>query len=100
VNDQLNFDGETYDPDRDRIRLTRQWWDVWLLMRDGHWRTLRLISDLTRHPEASVSARLRDFRKGRFGAHTVERRYLVDGLWEYRLVPRSDVLVVERQEAS
>jgi hypothetical protein len=89
----FHFGGDTYDPDRDRIRLSRQWWDVWKLMRDGQWRTLGDISEATGWPEASVSARLRDFRKERFGAHTVEREYLHDGLWRYRLITNPRAIV-------
>ena len=95
---QLNFDGDTFDPERDAVRLTRQFWDVWAVMRDGQWRTLSRISALTAHPEASVSARLRDYRKKRFGSHTVERQYITDGLWEYRIVPNPHVTVVEGTE--
>jgi hypothetical protein len=92
---QLRFDGDTFKPRQDSVRLTKQWWDVWLLMCDGQWRTLRMISDLTGHPEASVSARLRDFRKPRFGRHEVERRYIAQGLHEYRVVRNENVLVID-----
>jgi hypothetical protein len=92
---QMSFDGTTFDPARDSVRLTKQWWDVWLLMCDGHWRTLRMISERTGHPEASISARLRDFRKKRFGGHEVERRYISDGLYEYRVVRNPHVLVID-----
>lgn len=36
-------------------------------------------------PEASVSARLMDFRKARFGSHYVDQEYVLMGLWKYRL---------------
>jgi hypothetical protein len=58
-------------------------------MLDGRWRTLRQISDATGSPEASVSARLRDMRKPRFGASTVDRERMGDpdgGLHRYRLL--------------
>lgn len=80
-----SFDGETYEPARDETRLNVQLRAVRDLMADGKWRTLERIATATGHPEASVSARLRDLRKPRFGGHTVERRYVGDGLWEYRL---------------
>jgi hypothetical protein len=82
----FHFGGSTFNPSRDAVRLTKQWGDVWRYMRPGNWRTLDQISRATGHPEASVSARLRDFRKKRFGGHTVERRYVFNGLWEYRLI--------------
>lgn len=74
--------GDTFDPDRDGARLNAQQKRVWLAMRDGQWRTLADIAQLTQDPEASVSARLRDLR--RFG-FTVDREYIENGLWKYRL---------------
>lgn len=79
-------DGATFDPVQDTMRLNQQATDVWAYMRDGCWHTLRAISQHTGHPEASVSARLRDFRKERFGTHTVERRHTLR-LFVYRVVP-------------
>lgn len=81
------FDGKTYDPERDEDRLKTQLFSVWGLMRDGKWRTLEEISHAVYCPEASVSARLRDFRKRKFGGHTVERAYVSRGLFKYRLIP-------------
>lgn len=78
-------DGETFDYPRDGVRLNRQHADVWTVIRDGAWRTLAEISQDSGHPEASVSARLRDFRKDRFGALKIDRRYIANGMWEYRL---------------
>jgi hypothetical protein len=77
--------GATYDDDRDRDRLNRQARMVWRVIRDGKWHTLGELATATGgEPEASVSARLRDFRKSRFGSHIIARRYVGDGLWEYR----------------
>lgn len=77
-------DGKTFDPLKDYERLNRQQRLVWDVMKDGGWRTLRAIGDLTDQPEASISARLRDFRK--FGL-TVDRKRVEgrNGLWEYRV---------------
>ncbi len=80
------FDGETFDVAQDGPRLSRQLAAVKGLMDDGMWRPLWVISVVTGASEASVSARLRDLRKPKFGAHTVERRRVEDGLWEYRVV--------------
>lgn len=91
----LFFDGATYNHERDAIRLTRQWWDVWRSVNDGRWYTLREIARRSGHPEASVSARLRDFRKARFGAHTVERSYVGSGLYMYRITPNPEAPVTE-----
>jgi len=81
------FDGATYSPERDHERLATQLERVKLLMRDGRWRTLRDISKLTDTPEASASAQLRNLRKPRFGGYTIERRYIDNGLYEYRVLP-------------
>jgi len=82
------FDGRTYDPRFDYERLGKQAKAVFTVMRDRQWRTLREISNATGYPEASVSARLRDFRKPKFGGHVVEDRRRDEahrGVWEYRL---------------
>jgi len=78
--------GITFDPERDGARINRQRMAVWRAMSDGQWHTLRELSKTTGHPEASISARLRDFRKVRYGAHTVLRQYVFNGLWEYRVI--------------
>lgn len=75
-------DGETFDAARDGKRLNAQAADVFRLMQDGKWRTLGDIADATGHPEASVSARLRDLRKV---GYTVDREYVSRGLWRYRV---------------
>ena len=83
----MNFDGETYNEVRDGPRLASQLDRVTHLMRDGRWRTLGEIANAVEGSEPAVSARLRDLRKPRFGAWTVERRYVAGGLWEYRVIP-------------
>lgn len=75
----------TIEQELDAPRLGRQLLAVRLLMADGQWRTLREISEATKAPEASASARLRELRHD---GHTVERRRRGDpraGLHEYRL---------------
>jgi hypothetical protein len=84
------FDGETFEHDHDGPRLRRQLTRVYALMFDSRWRTLDEISEVTGDPPASISARLRDLRKARFGAHDVARRRRGEyaaGLFEYRIVP-------------
>ena len=81
----IRFNGADYAPDRDNARLSTQLQDIVDLMRDGDWRSLPDIAVETGHPEASISAQLRHLRKPRFGAHTVDRRYVGHGLYEYRL---------------
>ncbi len=83
-----DFDGKTYDPARDKGRLTKQIQRVFAAMVGGKWRTIAGIAHLTGDPEASVSARLRDLRKPKFGGHKVEREYVARGKWKYRLIAR------------
>jgi len=82
---QMSFGGSTYIPERDGKRLGRQALKVWETMADEDWHTLSDISRMSGAPEASVSARIRDFRKRSFGSHTVHTNYIQDGLFEYRL---------------
>lgn len=87
------FDGATYSAEIDGARLGSQLDRVRDLMLDGQWRTIPAIRETIRRPdelmsEASISARLRDLRKGKFGGYVVEhRRVRESGLWEYRVLP-------------
>ena len=80
------FDGATFQPERDGYRLTRQLDRVKELMLDGQWRSLSDITSVVGGSEAGVSARLRDLRKPRNGAFVVNKRYVDDGLFEYQLL--------------
>jgi hypothetical protein len=80
-------DGVTFDREADSARLGRLMAAVERAMGNRQWWTLAGLSRATGGPEASVSARIRDLRKPRFGGHTVERRRCANGLWEYRLTP-------------
>lgn len=79
-------DGDTFSGGRDLSRLNAQMRDVYQYMSHGEWRTLADIAHNTGHPEASISARLRDLRKDKFGGFVVERRYIANGQYHYRLV--------------
>lgn len=82
-------DGDTFDPALDVVRLNKQMRAVYDVVRGGGWWTLGGIAAATGSPEASVSARLRDFRKARYGSHTVDRIRAdppSGGHWQYRLV--------------
>ena len=81
-----NRDGETFVAEFDYERLNAQMKKVYNVVKTGDWITLRELSDAVAAPEASVSARLRDFRKPNFGALKVERRRRDKGLYEYRLL--------------
>lgn len=84
------FGGRTYDPAVDGKRLGAQLARVFRVMEDGSWHTLGDLAHLTGDPEASISARLRDFRKAPFGGHRLEAERMPGkdgrrGLWRYRL---------------
>lgn len=81
------FDGATYDPAQDNARLSKQLVSVRQLMLDGAWRTLAEIAHDVGAPEASVSARLRDLRKPKFGGWKVEHDRVSGGTWRYRVKP-------------
>ena len=85
----VRFDGADYTPDRDDDRLTGQLLRVWNCMCDGKWRTLAQIEKITGDPPASISAQLRHLRKPRFGAHLVEKEYINNGLYQYRVIPNT-----------
>lgn len=84
--DPLLFGGNTFEPDLDERRLVSLLARVQQLMSDGRWRTLQQIRSAVGGSEASISARLRDLRKSRWGAFVVERRRRGDpkrGIFEY-----------------
>ena len=56
------------------------------LLTHYRWRTLAEISEATGIPEASVSAWLRDLRKGEFHRDTIERRLRSRRTLEYRML--------------
>lgn len=80
------FNGAEYKHERDSKRLTNQYNDIFNLMADGEFRTLSQIAALTGHHESSISAQLRHMRKERFGSHIVNRRHILNGLFEYQLI--------------
>lgn len=91
----LDFDGETYERKFDSKRLSGQLSRVFRVMEDGQWRTLAEIGEITGDGKSlqSISARLRDLRKERFGKHEVKRRRRGDphlGLHEYCLIVRKE----------
>jgi hypothetical protein len=87
----MRFDGHDYKPERDDSRLTGQLLRIWDIVKDREWRTLNEISLLTGDPEASISAQLRHLRKPRFGGHKVEKKYINNGLYQYRVLPQENL---------
>lgn len=80
-----SFDGATIVRKRDNQRLQIQLAKVRRAMWDGQWRTLSELAEAVDAPQASVSARIRDLRKPKYGAYNIERRYVSRGLYEYRI---------------
>lgn len=94
----ISFDGPTA-LGVDVPRLASQLARVYSLMSDGRYRTLEQISSVVGCLETSASARLRDFRKPKFGGHSVVQRQ-VEGaplLYEYRLIVNEKRETDERQ---
>lgn len=87
----VHFDGESYDPKHDEVRLATQLERVRQAMLLGKWRTLDQLIAMCGGTAASVSARLRDLRKGRFGGYRIVKRRVGDpanGLWEYKMTTK------------
>lgn len=92
------FDGRTYDAKLDGPRLRFQLERVreYMLAIFPTWKSLAEISaelaklyPNTRFPEGSVSARLRDLKKEKFGRYIVNKKRRTTGQWEY-LVYKGD----------
>ena len=79
------FDGDDYEADRDCDRLTGQMLRVYQCMSNHRWWAMEDLAKAAGCPATSASAQTRNLRKERFGAHDVERRYVGDGLYLYRL---------------
>jgi len=91
----LQFDGQTFDAKQDGSRLASQFIATRELMLDHEWRNLAQIVLALRKQgihvtESSISARIRDLRKAKFGGYSVERRRVIGGLFEYRIKPASE----------
>ena len=93
-----SFDGDTFQPAFDQERLGEQMRAVYQIMADGRWWTLGAVALEIDAPEASVSARLRDLRKSKFGGFQVERRRSDNGLHRYRLIVGDDNVQVKAQK--
>jgi len=87
LKNEPDFDGDDYQPARDKQRLTTGLHKVRMYMENAGWKTIMQISDDLDMYSPSVSAMLRDLRKERFGGRTVDRRYVMNGIYEYYLMP-------------
>ena len=85
INENARFDGADYDHIRDYTRLEGQIFDIYLSIKDERWYTLAQIERGTGHPQASISAQLRNLRKPRFGGFVIKREHVKGGLYRYRI---------------
>lgn len=86
--------GATYNPMLDGNRLESQLERVIAAVSDGEWHDLGSLVNQCGGTHASISARLRDLRKVKFGGHTVESKRFGDpksGLWKYRVTFKDGV---------
>lgn len=81
----MPFDGDTYDREQDAARLGSQLARVkaLLVQEPGRRWTLAELAAEAGGSEASISARLRDLRKEKFGQYAIGRARREGGLWEY-----------------
>jgi len=84
---EMVFDGSDYVHERDSKRLGTQLEQIRDFMEGRGYLTLQEISDATGHPHASVSAQLRNLRKQRFGSRIIDKKYISNGLYSYKLMP-------------
>lgn len=82
----VTFDGPDLTP-ADNARLGAQLERVREVIEGGRWWAPEELEAATGYRWASISARLRDFRKVKFGGRVVERERRGGGQFAYRLVP-------------
>ncbi len=67
------------------------------IMHDQQWRTLSRIRQLLLSifsidaPNHDIETSLRDLRKVKNGAHTVEKRHIGQRVYEYRVLPTTEL---------
>ncbi len=84
------FGGATFDAKRDGPRLNAQLEEVrqFMLSHCDEWFTLEELEVALGYPQASISARLRDLRKLKFGGYEIARTYVARGEWAYKFAGR------------
>jgi hypothetical protein len=93
MQDQTLFDGVTISPQVDDNRLTILQGRVYSYLRQHDWVTLRQLSEACNGTETSVSARIRDLRKSRWGSHEIHTCHVTgDGVWRYKMVSDKELL--------
>lgn len=91
LTNKIPFDGTHFDWKLDHARLTTQMALIFLVIKDGKFRTVQEIQGriwkvfFRQCSQTSISAVLRHFRKPKYGSHIVHtRRVAESGLFEYR----------------
>jgi hypothetical protein len=79
------FGGESFDARLDGPRLKGQLERTLEVMKDGRWHTLQEVADAVGCTTQSASARIRDLRKPRYGAHHIRRSRIGPAVFAYRL---------------
>lgn len=82
--------GSTYSHALDGERIKGRRAQIFALMGDRKFRSLTEIANTVGGSEAAASARLRDFRKAKYGSYTVIGKRFGDkksGFWKYQVLP-------------
>jgi hypothetical protein len=87
---RIAFDGQSARP-IDTPRLAGQMLAVYRLMENGEYWTLSDLAGKVGGLETSISSRIRDMRKARWGSRKIETRYIGNGVRQYRLVLDQEV---------
>lgn len=88
------FSGDDYVPSRDFKRLSKVAKRVFDVVKDGQWRGYDEIGQLAGLRPAYVSAHLRNFRKVPFGAHTLNKRHVKNGYYQFQLLVNPDFIAL------
>lgn len=96
---KARFNGSDYVPARDDERLGNQLERVFEVLRHGEWMTLEELAMRAKAPAASASAQMRHLKKPRFGCWLIEKDYVVDGIYYYRLVDEPEAVRLARATA-
>jgi transcriptional antiterminator len=91
LNDSAEFDGDDYDSDRDKERLTKQRDKIRMYMEGRNYLTVKEVAEVLNYPENSVSAQMRNLRKEKFGGRIVHREYFGNGLYKFKLMPKEEL---------
>src|SRR5688572_12420258 len=88
------FHGADFVESRDQSRLERQIDRIFNVMKDGVWRSVDEIAELTKdettgfaYKATSISAQLRNLKKPENGSHTLNRRHEGNGFYRFQIIP-------------